>query len=172
MISKMFLQAVKLCLSASIVTGLVLLLRFAFKKAPKSLVCALWILVGLRLVIPTMPSSSVSVIPEAVSGGTAVEALEKQYVEAGLSGTGDKLCGGRSAGFSVRCSRCSAVCPGLSAGGSDCSGGSCLRSAEDFRGQRRSGSFRRLDRRRRRHAPVHDRELPAPVSAPAYGGDP
>ena len=81
MISKMFLQAVKLCLSASIVTGLVLLLRFAFKKAPKSLVCALWILVGLRLVIPTMPSSSVSVIPEAVSGGTAVEALEKQYVE-------------------------------------------------------------------------------------------
>ena len=81
MISKMFLQAVKLCLSASIVTGLVLLLRLAFKKAPKSLVCALWILVGLRLVIPTMPSSSVSVIPEAVSGGTAVEALEKQYVE-------------------------------------------------------------------------------------------
>ena len=81
MISKMFLQAVKLCLSASIVTGLVLLLRLAFKKAPKSLVCALWILVGLRLVIPTMPSSSVSVIPEAVSGGAAVEALEKQYVE-------------------------------------------------------------------------------------------
>ena len=81
MISKMFLLAVKLCLSASIVTGLVLLLRLAFKKAPKSLVCALWILVGLRLVIPTMPSSSVSVIPEAVSGGAAVEALEKQYVE-------------------------------------------------------------------------------------------
>ncbi len=81
MISKMFLQAVKLCLSASIVTGLVLLLRLAFKKAPKSLVCALWILVGLRLVIPAMPASKVSVIPEAVSGGAAVEALEKQYVE-------------------------------------------------------------------------------------------
>ena len=81
MISKMFLQAVKLCLSASIVTGLVLLLRFAFKKAPKSLVCALWALVALRLLIPAMPSSKVSVIPEAVSGGTAVEALEKQYVE-------------------------------------------------------------------------------------------
>ena len=81
MMSKLFLQAVKLCLSASIVTGLVLILRLALKKAPKSLICALWILVGLRLMIPAMPSSKVSVIPEAVSGGTAVEALEKQYVE-------------------------------------------------------------------------------------------
>ena len=81
MISEMFLTAVKLCLSASIVTVLVLLLRFAFKQAPKSLVCALWLLVGLRLVIPVMPSSRVSVIPEAVSSGTAVEALEKRYVE-------------------------------------------------------------------------------------------
>ena len=81
MISKCFLLAIKLCLSASIVTGVVLLLRPFLKKAPRAITCALWILVGLRLVIPVLPESKVSVIPEAVSGGKAVEALEKQYVE-------------------------------------------------------------------------------------------
>ena len=82
MMSKLFLQAVRLCLSASIVTGLVLLLRFAFRKAPKSLICALWILVGLRLMIPAMPSSKVSVIPEAVSDGMVMGELQQQPVEA------------------------------------------------------------------------------------------
>ena len=81
MIGKLFLLAVKLCLSASIVTGVVLLLRPVLKKAPRGLVCALWVLVGLRLLIPVLPQSKVSVIPEAVSGGKAVEALRSQVVE-------------------------------------------------------------------------------------------
>ena len=81
MIDRLFLQVVKLCLSASIVTVLVLLLRPCLKKAPQAIVCALWILVGLRLVIPAMPESRVSVIPEALSGGAAVNALSRQPVE-------------------------------------------------------------------------------------------
>ena len=85
MISKLFLLAVKLCLSASIVTGVVLLLRPVLKKAPKGLGCALWALVALRLLIPVLPESRVSVIPEAVSGGKAVEALMSQAVEETLT---------------------------------------------------------------------------------------
>ena len=81
MIDRLFLQVVKLCLSSSIVTVLVLLLRLCLKKAPRAIVCALWILVGLRLVIPAMPESRVSVIPEALSGGAAVNALSRQPVE-------------------------------------------------------------------------------------------
>ena len=81
MIARLFLLAVKLCLSASIVTGVVLLLRPVLKKVPRSLVCALWLLVGLRLVIPVLPQSKVSLIPEAVSGGAIVEALQSQIVE-------------------------------------------------------------------------------------------
>ncbi|MBQ6292916.1 MAG: hypothetical protein IJK77_03460 [Lachnospiraceae bacterium] len=85
MIGKLFLLAVNLCLSASIVTGVVLLLRPVLKKAPRGLVCALWALVALRLVIPVLPQSKVSVIPEAVSGGKAVEALQSQVVEETLA---------------------------------------------------------------------------------------
>ena len=45
-------------------------------------------------------------------------------------------------------------------------------AAEDFRGQRRSGSCRRLGRGYRHHALIHARELPAPAWTSAYGGDP
>ena len=82
MIGGWFLLAVKLCLSASIVTAAVLLLRLVLRKAPRALVCALWGLVALRLVIPVLPKSSVSLIPNAISDGEAVEALSQQPVEA------------------------------------------------------------------------------------------
>ena len=82
MISSWFLLAVKLCLSASIVTAAVLLLRLVLRKAPRAVVCALWALVALRLVIPVLPKSSVSLIPNVISDGKAVEELSQQPVEA------------------------------------------------------------------------------------------
>ena len=82
MIGGWFLLAVKLCLSASIVTAAVLLLRLVLRKAPRAVVCALWALVALRLVIPVLPKSSVSLIPNVISDGEAVEALSQQPVEA------------------------------------------------------------------------------------------
>ena len=81
MMSRLFLQAVNLSLSASIVTALVLLLRVLLKKAPRAISCALWVLVGLRLILPSLPESRVSVIPEGISGGAAVNELQKQVVE-------------------------------------------------------------------------------------------
>ena len=77
MMSRLFLQAVNLSLSASIVTALVLLLRVLLKKAPRAISCALWVLVGLRLILPSLPESRVSVIPEGISGGAAVNELQK-----------------------------------------------------------------------------------------------
>ena len=68
----LFLQLLKVSLSASIVAGLVMLLRLCFRKAPRGLVCALWLLVAVRLLIPNLPESKVSVLPEAVSSGSAV----------------------------------------------------------------------------------------------------
>ena len=82
MMSSLFLRVVSLSLSASIVTALVLLLRALLKKAPRAISCALWVLVGLRLILPSLPESRVSVIPEGLSDGEVVEELSKQPVEA------------------------------------------------------------------------------------------
>ena len=83
MIKDLFLQIVKLSLSAALIAGVVMLLRLVFrKKAPRSLICALWILVAVRLLIPSLPESKVSVVPEEVSGGSVVSELAERPMEA------------------------------------------------------------------------------------------
>ncbi|MBQ4302857.1 MAG: hypothetical protein II774_00045, partial [Lachnospiraceae bacterium] len=74
-LQEIFLQVLKISLSASVAAGLVMLLRFCFRKAPRGLVCALWLLVAVRLLIWQLPESKVSVIPEAVSSGSSVTRL-------------------------------------------------------------------------------------------------
>ena len=71
-LQEIFLQVLKISLSASVAAGLVMLLRFCFRKAPRGLVCALWLLVAVRLLIWQLPESKVSVIPETVSSGSSV----------------------------------------------------------------------------------------------------
>ena len=77
----LFLQLLKVSLSASIVAGLVMLLRLCFRKAPRGLICALWLLVAIRLLIWQLPASKVSVVPEAVSSGSAVTKLAESVPE-------------------------------------------------------------------------------------------
>ena len=76
-----FIQIVKLSLSAALIAGLVMLLRLALKKSPRFLVCALWALVAVRLLIPALPESKVSVMPERISSGTVVEEVAARPVE-------------------------------------------------------------------------------------------
>ena len=60
-----FTQILNVSISASWLVGAVLLLRLALKRAPKALICALWVLVAVRLLCPALPESSVSLIPTA-----------------------------------------------------------------------------------------------------------
>ena len=76
-----FMQIVKLSLSAALIAGLVMLLRLALKKSPRFLVCALWALVAVRLLIPALPESRVSVMPQRISSGTVVEEVAARPVE-------------------------------------------------------------------------------------------
>ena len=78
-----FLTVMRLCLSASIVLAVVVLLRFVLKKlnAPKALSCALWALVALRLLIPVFPSARVSLVPQPVGSGQVVEEVAARTVE-------------------------------------------------------------------------------------------
>ena len=64
--SALFLKILNLSITASYVIAAVVLLRLIFrKKAPKKLICALWALVGLRLVCPVSLESVLSLIPSA-----------------------------------------------------------------------------------------------------------
>ena len=51
----------------SVIIVLVLLLRLCLKKAPRQLVCILWILVAARLVLPFVLESPLSLQPELPS---------------------------------------------------------------------------------------------------------
>ncbi|MBQ7146651.1 MAG: LCP family protein [Lachnospiraceae bacterium] len=79
----LFMTVLRLCLSASIVLAVVLLLRQLFSKlrAPKALSLCLWALVGLRLLIPAFPASSVSLVPQPVGSGQVVERVAQLTVE-------------------------------------------------------------------------------------------
>ena len=58
-----FTQILNVSISASWLVGVIVLLRFALKRAPKALICALWALVAVRLLCPVLPESPVSLVP-------------------------------------------------------------------------------------------------------------
>ena len=59
----LFLKAVNLNITASWVVLAIVLLRLVLKKAPKSLHCALWAVVALRLICSFSPESTLSLMP-------------------------------------------------------------------------------------------------------------
>lgn len=58
-----FIKIVNMSVSASFAVVAVLFLRLVLKKAPKKIICALWGLVGLRLILPFSVKSPFSLIP-------------------------------------------------------------------------------------------------------------
>ena len=60
----LFLKLVNMSISASWLVLAVVVLRFAMKKAPKWMTCALWAMVALRLVLPFSIESAASLIPD------------------------------------------------------------------------------------------------------------
>ena len=61
----MFLQLVNLSMTAGWLVLAVLALRLLLRRAPKSILCAMWGLVGLRLLCPVSIESPLSLIPAA-----------------------------------------------------------------------------------------------------------
>ena len=60
-----FLQILDMSVSASILVAVVFVLRLVLKKAPKAIHCALWAMVALRLVCPSLPESQASLMPDS-----------------------------------------------------------------------------------------------------------
>ena len=84
MIKDLFSSVLTISLSAGLIACLVMLLRLVLKKSPRFLVCALWALVAVRLLVPALPESKVSLMPRQVSSGSLVEEIAARPVESTL----------------------------------------------------------------------------------------
>ena len=60
----LFLQILDMSVSASVLAAVVIVIRLLLKKAPKAIHCALWAMVALRLVCPSLPESQASAMPK------------------------------------------------------------------------------------------------------------
>ncbi|MBQ8524958.1 MAG: M56 family metallopeptidase [Clostridia bacterium] len=58
-----FLKILNMSITGAVIAAAVLLLRPMLKRAPRALVCALWLLVGLRLLVPFTFESPMSLMP-------------------------------------------------------------------------------------------------------------
>ena len=62
---QIFLKILNMSITASYLVLAIVLLRILLKKAPKWLRCSLWVLVGIRLMLPFSFESVLSLIPSA-----------------------------------------------------------------------------------------------------------
>lgn len=80
-----FVKVLSMSLSAGVIVLAVLLVRLILKKvrSPKWIYCFMWMIVGLRLVCPWNPASSLGVLPDRdiVSAGRIDIVVEKQIEE-------------------------------------------------------------------------------------------
>ena len=60
---ELFLQILNMSITASWLVAVIALIRLIFKKAPKSVLCFLWVFVAIRLVLPISFGSSFSLVP-------------------------------------------------------------------------------------------------------------
>lgn len=63
----LFEKLLAISLTASWIVLAVMLLRLVLKPAPKWVNCLLWAIVALRLVLPVVPQSELSLVPRTQS---------------------------------------------------------------------------------------------------------
>ena len=61
----LFTELLGMSIISSLLIVAVLILRLIFRKAPKAIICLLWVLVGIRLICPITLQSPVSVLPDS-----------------------------------------------------------------------------------------------------------
>ena len=81
----LFIKLLNNSISAGWLVLAVLLARLLLKKAPKRFRCALWALVGLRLVLPVRLKSVFSLVPSAVTVSENIMLDPTPAVTSGIS---------------------------------------------------------------------------------------
>ena len=83
--SQLFIQIVNMSITASWLILAVVITRFLLKKAPKWLLCLLWVLVAFRLVCPFTLKSALSLIPSARTIPSNIELSPKPAIDSGIT---------------------------------------------------------------------------------------
>lgn len=86
-----FLRLLNLSITASWLVLVVLLLRLGLKKAPRWMFCLLWGLVGLRLLLPVLPESVFSLVPNVQVVPETIIRGQTPVIGGGELGVGDAL---------------------------------------------------------------------------------
>lgn len=81
---RIFLELLNLSIAASWLILAILLLRPLLKKAPKAIVCALWLIVGLRLVLPFSIESVLSLIPSRETVSPEIVYAAQPRIDSGV----------------------------------------------------------------------------------------
>lgn len=81
---RIFLELLNLSIAASWLILAILLLRPLLKKAPKSIVCALWLIVGLRLILPFSIESVLSLIPSRETVSPEIVYAAQPMIDSGV----------------------------------------------------------------------------------------
>ena len=63
----LFLKLLSMSIPASLLVLFVIAVRSILKKAPRAIICLLWLAVGIRLVCPISIESPLSLVPNTVS---------------------------------------------------------------------------------------------------------
>ena len=85
----LFLKLLNMGIAAGWVILAVLLLRILLKKAPKTVRCALWILVGIRLVCPFSIESVLSLIPSQETVPREIMMAREPEIASGIRAVDD-----------------------------------------------------------------------------------
>lgn len=86
-----FLKMFNMSITASWLILAVILIRFVFKKAPKWINCALWALVGVRLLCPFSFESVLSLIPSAETVPPNIAQSDLPSINSGISAVNQAL---------------------------------------------------------------------------------
>lgn len=79
-----FLKCLNMGIAAGWVILAILVLRLLLRKVPKSIICALWVLVGIRLLCPFSIESVLSLIPSAQTVPPEIMMVGEPAIESGI----------------------------------------------------------------------------------------
>ena len=82
---KLFISVLNLSISAGIFILAVVVLRLLFRKVPKNIICFLWLIVGIRLLIPFSIESSFGLAPNTNTINESIIYDESPTIDTGFS---------------------------------------------------------------------------------------
>ncbi len=90
--SNIFINLLNMSITTSWLIVAVFILRLAFRKAPRYIICAAWLLVGLRLIIPVSFETALSLIPSTeVFDADMVDSSNKFSVYTGIDAVDESV---------------------------------------------------------------------------------